>query len=64
MTRRHGRRRGNETKGGRGILATALPAARRLEAPLIFRSHAPMCLMNYADNLETDGHFGAVARRA
>ena len=34
------------------------------EAPLIFRSHAPMCLMNYADNLEIDGQFGEVARRA
>lgn len=27
-------------------------------SPLIFRSSAPMCQMNYADNLEKDGHFG------
>ncbi len=33
-------------------------------SPLIFRSDASMCLMNYADALEEDGTYGEVARRA
>lgn len=33
-------------------------------SPLIFRSEAPMCLMNYADAIETDGIFGAKAQAA
>jgi len=33
-------------------------------SPLIFRSDASMCLMNYADALETDGTFGDKAKRA
>jgi hypothetical protein len=31
--------------------------------PLIYRSHAPMCLMSYAEALEKDGTFGEVAKR-
>jgi len=33
-------------------------------SPLVFRSDAPMCQMNYAEALENDGTFGEVARRA
>ena len=33
-------------------------------SPLIFRSEAPMCLMNYSDALEADGTFGAKAQAA
>jgi len=36
----------------------------RRQGPLLYRSHAPMCLMNYADNLEKDGIFGEVAKLA
>ncbi len=36
----------------------------RRQGPLLYRSHAPMCLMNYADNLEKDGTFGEVAKLA
>ena len=32
--------------------------------PLLFFSHAPMCQMNYAENLEKDGTFGEVAAAA
>ncbi len=34
------------------------------KGPLIYRSNAAMCQMSYADNLETDGTFGEVAKRA
>ncbi len=34
------------------------------KGPLIYRSNGPMCQMNYADNLETDGTFGEVAKGA
>ena len=34
------------------------------KSPLIFRSNAPMCSMNYADALEKDGTYGEVAKRA
>ena len=33
-------------------------------SPLIFRSEAPMCLMNYADAVEADGTFGPKAQAA
>lgn len=33
-------------------------------SPLVFRSDAAMCQMNYADALENDGTFGEVAKRA
>jgi hypothetical protein len=33
-------------------------------SPLVFRSDAAMCQMNYAEALETDGTFGQVAKRA
>jgi tetratricopeptide (TPR) repeat protein len=36
----------------------------RRQGPLLYRSHTPMCLMNYADNLEKDGLFGDVAKLA
>jgi hypothetical protein len=36
----------------------------RRQGPLLYRSHAPMCLMNYADNLEKDGVFGKEAKLA
>lgn len=39
-------------------------AVMRRQPPLLYRSHAPMCLMNYADNVEKDGIFGEVAKRA
>lgn len=39
-------------------------AVMRRQIPLLYRSQAPMCLMNYADNLEKDGLFGEVAKRA
>ncbi len=34
------------------------------KSPLIYRSSAPMCQMNYAEALEEDGTFGEVARGA
>jgi hypothetical protein len=34
------------------------------KGPLIYRSSGPMCQINYADALETDGTFGEVAKRA
>jgi len=34
------------------------------KGPLIYRSSAPMCLMNYSADLEKDGTFGEVARSA
>ncbi len=34
------------------------------KSPLLFRSEAPMCQMNYAEALEQDGVFGEVARQA
>ena len=34
------------------------------DSPLIFRSKAPMCQMNYAESLEKDGTFGEKARKA
>jgi hypothetical protein len=39
-------------------------AIMRRQGPLLYRSHAPMCLMSYADNLEKDGTFGEAAKRA
>lgn len=36
----------------------------RRVTPVLFYSHAPMCQMNYADNLEADGTFGKVAKAA
>ena len=39
-------------------------AVMRRQIPLLYRSHAPMCLMSYADNQEKDGTFGEVAKRA
>ena len=39
-------------------------AVVRGEAALVFRSHAPLCLMHYANDLETDGTFGETAQRA
>ena len=42
----------------------AVDAGARLnKSPLIFRSDAPMCLMNYVEALEKDGFFGEVAKR-
>jgi hypothetical protein len=34
------------------------------QSPLIYRSSAPMCQMNYAEAMEKDGTFGEVARNA
>jgi len=34
------------------------------QSPIVYRSNAPMCLMNYAEALEGDGTFGEVAQRA
>ena len=34
------------------------------DSPLIFRSKAPMCQMNYAESIEKDGVFGEKARKA
>lgn len=34
------------------------------DSPLIFRSKAPMCQMNYAESMEKDGIFGEKARKA
>ena len=34
------------------------------QSPLIYRSSAPMCQMNYAEAMEKDGVFGEVAQKA
>ena len=34
------------------------------QSPLIYRSSAPMCQMNYAEAIEKDGVFGEVAKKA
>ena len=34
------------------------------QSPLIYRSSAPMCQMNYAEAMEKDGVFGEVAKKA
>jgi len=39
-------------------------ASLRKKSPLLFRSSAPMCQINYADALEEDGTFGREAIRA
>ena len=39
-------------------------ASLRKKSPLLFRSDAPMCQINYADALEEDGTFGRRAIRA
>ena len=39
-------------------------AIMRGQAPVIFRSERPMCLIRYAEALESEGVFGEVARRA
>lgn len=36
----------------------------RGKSPLLFHSHAPMCLINYCEALEEEGTFGEVARNA
>jgi len=45
-------------------LVDSLGVTMKGMSPLIFRSDAPMCQMNYAEALETDGTFGEVARGA
>jgi hypothetical protein len=44
--------------------ANASPGQGPGQSPLIYRSSAPMCQMNYADAVEKDGAFGEVAKYA
>ena len=45
-------------------LIDTLGVSMKGNSPLIYRSDAPMCQMNYADALEEDGTFGEVAQEA